>query len=172
VTDSESVADLYEQRFGRRLLAIPYGADLPDPGTTAALDDLGLEPGRYILFVGRLVPENNAHLLVQAYSELDTDWPLVIVGDAPYADDYIAALKDDADEGILFPGYVFGDGYAELVHNCGLMCAPTEVGGTHPVIVEAMAAGAPLVVSDHAPNLEVVGDAAGTFSLAPGRSPA
>ncbi len=166
VTDSESVADLYEQRFGRRLLAIPYGADLPDPGTTAALDELGLEPGRYILFVGRLVPENNAHLLVQAYSALDTDWPLVIVGDAPYAEDYIAALKADADEGVIFPGYVFGNGYAELVNNCGLMCAPTEVGGTHPVIIEAMAAGAPLVVSDHEPNLEVVGTGASTFSLA------
>ena len=166
VTDSESVADLYEQRFGRRLLAIPYGADLPDPGTTEALGELGLEAGKYILFVGRLVPENNAHLLVQAYGALDTDWPLVIVGDAPYADDYIAALKADAGDGVIFPGYVFGDGYAELVNNCGLMCAPTEVGGTHPVIVEAMAAGAPLVVSDHAPNLEVVGDAAATFSLA------
>lgn len=166
VTDSESVADLYEQRFGRRLLAIPYGADVPDPGTTQALDELGLIPGEYILFVGRLVPENNAHLLVQAYARLDTDWPLVIVGDAPYADDYIATLKADAGDRVLFPGYVFGDGYAELVHNCGLMCAPTEVGGTHPVIVEAMAAGAPLVVSDHLPNLEVVGDAAATFSLA------
>jgi glycosyltransferase involved in cell wall biosynthesis len=166
VTDSESVADLYEQRFGRRLLAIPYGADLPDPGTTEALDALGLEPGRYILFVGRLVPENNAHLLVDAYAKLDTDWPLVIVGDAPYADEYIAGLKAGAGDNVLFPGYVFGDGYAELVHNCGVMCAPTEVGGTHPVIVEAMAAGAALVVSDHPPNLEVVGDAAATFSLA------
>ena len=166
VTDSESVADLYEERFGRRLLAIPYGADLPDPGTTKALKDLGLAPGKYILFVGRLVPENNAHLLMEAYAKLDTDWPLVIVGDAPYADDYIAGLKAGAGNNVLFPGYVFGDGYAELVNNCGLMCAPTEVGGTHPVIVEAMAAGAPLVVSDHAPNLEVVGDAAATFSLA------
>ncbi len=166
VTDSESVADLYEQRFGRRLLAIPYGADLPDPGTTHALDELGLTPGEYILFVGRLVPENNAHLLVDAYAKLDTDWPLVIVGDAPYADDYIAGLKAGANDNVLFPGYVFGDGYAELVNNCGVMCAPTEVGGTHPVIIEAMAAGAPLVVSDHGPNLEVVGDAAATFSLA------
>ena len=166
VTDSESVADLYEQRFGRRLLAIPYGASLPDPGTTQALDELGLTPGEYILFVGRLVPENNAHLLVDAYAKLDTDWPLVIVGDAPYADDYIAGLKAGASENVLFPGYVFGDGYAELVNNCGVMCAPTEVGGTHPVIIEAMAAGAPLVVSDHGPNLEVVGDAAATFSLA------
>jgi glycosyltransferase involved in cell wall biosynthesis len=166
VTDSESVADLYEQRFGRRLLAIPYGANLPDPGTTQALDELGLTPGEYILFVGRLVPENNAHLLVDAYAKLDTDWPLVIVGDAPYADDYIAGLKAGASDNVLFPGYVFGDGYAELVNNCGVMCAPTEVGGTHPVIIEAMAAGAPLVVSDHAPNLEVVGDTAATFSLA------
>ena len=166
VTDSEAVADLYEARFGRRLLAIPYGADLPDPGTTEALDGLGLEPGKYILFVGRLVPENNAHLLVAAYAKLDTDWPLVIVGDAPYADDYIAALKAGAGENVLFPGYVFGDGYAELVNNCGVMCVPTEVGGTHPVIVEAMAAGAPLVVSDHPPNMEVVGNAAATFSLA------
>ncbi len=168
VTDSESVADLYEERFGRRLLAIPYGADLPDPGTTEALDELGLTPGEYILFVGRLVPENNAHLLADAYAKLDTDWPLVIVGDAPYADDYIAGLKAGADDRVLFPGYVFGDGYAELVNNCGVMCAPTEVGGTHPVIIEAMAAGAPLVVSDHGPNLEVVGDAAATFSLASG----
>jgi glycosyltransferase involved in cell wall biosynthesis len=166
VTDSESVADLYEERFGRRLLAIPYGADLPDPGTTATLDELGLTAGEYILFVGRLVPENNAHLLVQAYEKLDTDWPLVVVGDAPYADDYIADLRSHAGERILFPGYVFGDGYAELVHNCGLMCVPTEVGGTHPVIIEAMAAGAPLVVSDHQPNLEVVHDTAATFSLA------
>jgi glycosyltransferase involved in cell wall biosynthesis len=170
VTDSESVADLYEERFGRRLLAIPYGADLPDPGTTATLDELGLTPGEYILFVGRLVPENNAHLLVDAYGKLDTDWPLVIVGDAPYADDYIADLKARGGDRVLFPGYVFGNGYAELVNNCGLMCAPTEVGGTHPVIVEAMAAGTPLVVSDHAPNLEVVDGAAATFALSAGQT--
>jgi glycosyltransferase involved in cell wall biosynthesis len=69
---------------------------------------------------------------------------------------------------VRLPGYVFGDGYGELVHRCGVMCAPTEVGGTHPVIVEAMAAGAALVVSDHAPNLEVVGDAAASFPLAGG----
>ncbi len=166
VTDSESVADLYEQRFGRRILSIPYGASLPDPGTTAECERLGVEPDRFILFVGRLVPENNAHLLVEAHRLLAPDWPLVIVGDAPYADKYIADLKAKANGTIIFPGYVFGDGYAELVHRCGLMCAPTEVGGTHPVIIEAMAAGAPLIVSDHAPNIEVVGDTAATFPLA------
>lgn len=168
VTDSAEVARRYERRTGRRILAIPYGAELPDPGGTAWCERLGVEPGRFILFVGRLVPENNAHLLLEAHRLLDTDWPLVIVGDAPYADDYIAGLRAAAGPGVHLPGYVFGDGYAELVHRCGVMCAPTEVGGTHPVIVEGMAAGATMLVSDHAPNREVVGDAGATFPLADG----
>ena len=168
VTDSEAVADAYERRNGRRIAAIPYGAELPDPGDAGWCRQLGVEPGRFLLFVGRLVPENNAHLLVEAHRMLGTDWPLVVVGDAPYADDYIAGLKAAAGPGVIFPGYVFGDGYGELVHRCGVMCAPTEVGGTHPVIVEGMAAGAAMVVSDHGPNLEVVGDAAASFPLAGG----
>ena len=168
ITDSEAVAEEYERRYGRRLLAIPYGAELPDPGGTRWCERLGVEPGRFILFVGRLVPENNAHLLVEAHRMLGTDWPLVVVGDAPYAGDYIGRLKAAAGPGVRFPGYVFGEGYAELVHRCGIMCVPTKVGGTHPVIVEAMAAGACLVVSDHPPNVEVVGDAAATFRLGGG----
>jgi glycosyltransferase involved in cell wall biosynthesis len=168
VTDSAAVADAYERRHGRRIPWIAYGAEMPDPGDAGWCARLGVEPGRFVLFVGRLVPENNAHLLVAAHRALATDWPLVIVGDAPYADDYIAGLRASAGPDVRMPGYVFGDGYRELVHRCGVMCAPTEVGGTHPVIVEGMAAGAALLVSDHAPNREVVGDAAATFALAGG----
>jgi glycosyltransferase involved in cell wall biosynthesis len=168
VTDSEEVAKSYERRYGRRIEAIPYGAELPDPGGTAWCERLGVEPGRFVLFVGRLVPENNAHLLVEAHRHLDRDWPLVVVGDAPYAERYIADLKAAAGPDVRFPGYVFGDGYRELVHRCGVMCVPTEVGGTHPVIVEGMAAGACLVVSDRPPTVETVGDTAATFALAGG----
>lgn len=168
VTDSAAVAESYERRYGRRIPWIAYGAEVADPGDAGWCRRLGVEPGRFILFVGRLVPENNAHLLVEAHRLLGTDWPLVVVGDAPYAEDYIAGLKASADPGVIFPGYVFGDGYAELVRSCGVMCAPTEVGGTHPVIVEGMAAGAAMIVSDHGPNLEVVGDAAASFPLSGG----
>ena len=137
ITDSEAVADHMEARFGRRLMAIPYGADLPDPGDSGLCERLGVEPGRFILFVGRLVPENNAHLLVAAHSRLGrADWPLVVVGDAPYSKEYISGLKRAAGPEVRFPGYVFNPGYAELVHRAGVMCAPTEVGGTHPVVVD------------------------------------
>ena len=166
VTDSQEVAATFERRYGHRIDAIPYGATLPDPGGTEWCDRLSLQSGKFILFVGRLVPENNAHMLIEAHKILDREWPLVIVGDAPYADRYIAGLKASAGPNVHLPGYVFGDGYRELVHRCGVMCVPTEVGGTHPVIVEGMAAGACLLVSDHAPNVEVVADAAATFPLA------
>jgi glycosyltransferase involved in cell wall biosynthesis len=168
VTDSAAVARDYQSRHGRRIPAIPYGAELPDPGGDEWCRRLDVEPGRFVLFVGRLVPENNAHLLLEAHRRLAPGWPLVIVGDAPYADRYIAELRAAGGPQVRMPGYVFGDGYAELVHRCGVMCAPTEVGGTHPVIVEGMAAGATMLVSDHAPNLEVVGDAGATFPLAGG----
>jgi len=168
VTDSESVAEAFEGAYGRRIVAIPYGAEVTDPGSAGWCRRLDLEPGRFVLFVGRLVPENNAHLVVQAHRDSECDWPLVIVGDAPYAQEYIASLKEMAGPDVRFPGYVFGDGYGELIHRAGIMCAPTEVGGTHPVIIEALAAGAPLIVSDHPPNLEAVGDAADAFPLADG----
>jgi glycosyltransferase involved in cell wall biosynthesis len=123
------------------------------------LAQYGLEPRRYILFVGRLVPENNAHVLVEAFEGLDTDFKLVVVGDAPYSDEYHASLHATKDDRVVFTGYVFGDGYRELSRNAALFVAPTEVGSTHPVIVEAMAACNCVVVNDYEPNLETIADA-------------
>jgi glycosyltransferase involved in cell wall biosynthesis len=69
-----------------------------------------------------------------------------------------------ADPRVIFPGYIFGRGYWELQRHAYLFCAPTEVGGTHPVILEALVAGNCVLVNDHAPNVETVGDAGVTFS--------
>ena len=89
---------------------------------------------------------------------------LVVVGGAPYASEYITRVRRAADPRVVFPGYVFGPGYWELQRNAYLFCAPTEVGGTHPVILEALAAGNCVLVNDYRPNAETVGDAGVYFS--------
>jgi glycosyltransferase involved in cell wall biosynthesis len=89
---------------------------------------------------------------------------LVVVGGAPYASEYILRVQRGADPRVIFPGYVFGRGYWELQRNAYLFCAPTEVGGTHPVILEALVAGNCVLVNDYEPNSETVGDAGVYFS--------
>ncbi len=87
-----------------------------------------------------------------------------VVGGAPYASEYIRQVWRSADPRVVFPGYIFGRGYWELQRHAYLFCAPTEVGGTHPVILEAMVAGNCVLVNDHPPNAETVGDAGVYFS--------
>lgn len=161
VTDSHVVRDYYRRRFASEAPYIPYGSEVERVAPGETLAKFALEPNRYFLSVGRLVPENCAHHLVEAFRQLDTDLKCVIVGDAAYADDYIAALRDSAGEDarIVFTGYVFGKGYHELGSNAFLFVGASEVGGTHPALVEAMAFGNCVVVNNTPENLETIGDA-------------
>lgn len=161
VSDARVIADWYLESYGRRTELIPYGSEarvLP-PGAT--LERLGLRPHEYVLYVSRLEPENNADVVMDAYLAADLAWPLVVVGDAPYATTYKQALKRRAaaHPGILMTGYVFGDGYAELQSNSAVYVQATEVGGTHPALVEAMARGACIIANDVPEHREVLGDA-------------
>jgi glycosyltransferase involved in cell wall biosynthesis len=161
LTDSRVVQAYYRDRFSSEPPYIPYGSEveITPPGET--LNQFGLERRKYILFVGRLVPENCAHHLVEAFHELQTDLKCVIVGDAPYAKAYQAELHHLAkgDQRIIFTGYVFGKGYSELGSNAYIFVETSGVGGTHPALVEAMAFGNCVVVNDTPENLETVGNA-------------
>jgi glycosyltransferase involved in cell wall biosynthesis len=163
VTDSRRVQQYYLARYGARSDYIAYGAE---PGTAPPGPHLarhGLAPRRYVLFVGRLVPENCAHHLVDAFRDLATDMKCVIVGDAPYAEAYIRALRATTDPRVVFTGYVFGEGYRELLSSAYCFVETSEVGGTHPALLEAMAAGAAVVVNDTPENLETIGDAGQSY---------
>jgi glycosyltransferase involved in cell wall biosynthesis len=172
ITDSNVVADVFERRYGQRIGVIPYGVENPGHTGTGTLERLGLEDRNYLLFVGRLEPENNSHLLVEAFSRISAErargMKLAVVGGAPYADEYIRHVWRSADPRVVFPGYVFGQGYWELQQHAYAFVAPTEVGGTHPVILEAMVAGNCVLVNDHKPNVETVGDAGLYFDGAAG----
>ena len=159
LTDSRSVQSYYRDRFNSEPAYIPYGSDVEPLPPGRYLRQFDLEPGGYVLFVGRLVPENNVHHLLEAFRGLGTDKKCVIVGDAPYSEAYIARLKAMADEQVIFTGYLFDEGYRELSSHAYAFVETSGVGGTHPALMEAMRFGSCVVVNDTAENLEAIGDA-------------
>ena len=164
VTDAVEIQNYYLQKFGKKSTYIPYGAPENRVQSTKILDQYGLEPRRYILYVSRMEPENNAHLVVQAFEKVKTDMKLVMVGDAPYSTDYIRKLKSTQDKRIIFTGYVFGDGYRELQSNTYFYVQATEVGGTHPALLEGMGYGNCILANDVLEHREVVGEAGLMFT--------
>jgi glycosyltransferase involved in cell wall biosynthesis len=159
VTDARAIQDYYRQRYRKRTQFIPYGAETGKVATTAALTTLGLEPGRYFLYVSRMEPENHALQVRQAFERVRTDMKLALIGDAPYARDYIRQVRETGDARIVIPGAIYGQGYHELDSHCFAYIHATEVGGTHPALIEAMGRGALVLYRDTPENAEVAGDA-------------
>ncbi|MBE7158011.1 MAG: DUF1972 domain-containing protein [Rhodospirillales bacterium] len=159
ITDAQKIREYYFQRYGKDSTFIPYGAETGKIAGTEALRQLGVEPGRYVLYVSRLEPENNALLVRQAFEQVQTDFKLVIVGDAPYAAEYIRQVKATKDRRVVIPGAIYGSGYQQLQSHCHCYVQATEVGGTHPALIEAMGRGAMVLYLSTPENSEVTGDA-------------
>jgi glycosyltransferase involved in cell wall biosynthesis len=162
VADARSIADYYRERHGRELELIAYGADPQArvaPG--AALARLGLSPGDYFLVVTRLEPENNASLVARAWKDVSTKKRLVIVGDAPYERQEKLALGRLAarDPRIVLAGAVYGRRVRELFSNAFAYVQPSEVGGTHPALLQGMALSPVVVANDVPEHREVLADA-------------
>ena len=165
VTDAKVIQEYYLARHRAISTMIAYGAEVerrPDP----LVRRWRVEPNRYVLYVSRLEPENNAHLVIEAFKRVRTAHKLVIVGDAPYARDYINDLKARArrDKRIVFTGFVFGRDYRALQQNAYCYVHATEVGGTHPALLEAMGFGNCVLTLAAPENIEAIGDAGIAYS--------
>lgn len=159
VTDAGSVRDYYKRKFNQSSTLIPYGAPCTSLQSSEILSRIGVHKQQYVLYVSRLEPENNAHVVVQAFEQIQTDMKLVIVGDAPFSTQYIRTLRSTRDPRIIFTGYVFGKGYRELQSHAYVYVQATEVGGTHPALVEAMGHGNCVLANDVPEHREVLADA-------------
>jgi glycosyltransferase involved in cell wall biosynthesis len=163
VTDAATIQKYYLERFGKDSRFIPYGADTGKMSDVETVRALRLEPGKYVLYVSRLEPENNALLVRQAFERVKTDLKLAIIGDAPYATGYIQQVKDTKDPRIIIPGAVYGEGYHQLQSHSAVYVQATEVGGTHPALLEAMGRGALVLYLDTPEMAEAAGDVAIPF---------
>lgn len=161
VTDARVIQEYYKARYKTASTMIAYGADVERRRDQEAANRWGVEPDGYALYVSRLEPENNAHLVIEAFKRVETARKLLIVGDAPYAVDYKNSLRAlaEGDERIIFTGFVFGHDYRALQQNAYCYIHATEVGGTHPALIEAMGYGNCVLTLATPENREVVGEA-------------
>jgi glycosyltransferase involved in cell wall biosynthesis len=168
VSDSQAVLRYYRETYGADSFLVTYGMRDSTCDGEQWLERFGLTSREYVLFVGRLVPENNIHHLIKAFEHIRTDKKLVIVGDDPWEKEYVQALKSTQDPRVVFTGGLYGDGYEQLQKNAYLFVLPDEVGGTHPALVEAMGYGNCSLVNDTPSNVEVIGDAGFSYRGAEG----
>jgi glycosyltransferase involved in cell wall biosynthesis len=169
VTDARAIQTYYRERYDKETVFIPYGAETGSVPGTGIVEKLGLEPGRYFLYVSRMEPENHPLEVREAFERVDTPYKLALVGDAPYARDYIGRVRDTADPRIVMPGAIYGPGYHELGSHCFAYIHATEVGGTHPALIEAMGRGALVLYRNTPENAEVAGGVGIAFE--PGELP-
>ena len=166
VTDAQVIQDYYLVHHKAPSTMIAYGSEVERRPDRSAVRKWRVEPNRYVLYVSRLEPENNARLVIEAFKRVRTAYRLLIVGDAPYAEQYIKDLKARAkgDKRIIFTGFVFGQDYRALQQNAYCYVHATEVGGTHPALLEAMGYGNCVLTLATPENIEVVGDAGIPYS--------
>lgn len=174
IADAEVIARYYREEYAAETVTIPYGADFPAEDDSDVLRRHGLTAGNYILYVSRFEPENNPLEVVRAYETFTANRqpptgipPLVMLGKGLYAPDLVAELHRHAGDHVLFPGALYGADYRTLQRNALLYIQATEVGGTHPALIEAMASGGAVLAHATPENREVGGDAVGYFELRP-----
>jgi glycosyltransferase involved in cell wall biosynthesis len=157
IADAIGIRERYRTVYGKETVFVPYGANVGRDEGTETLKRFGLRPRNYLLFVGRLVPENALELVLQAYASLRTDMPLVVVGDAPYAETYKRRMRELAGPNVVFTGYAFGASYAQLSSHAYLYIQPSAIDGTRPALLDQLGFGNAVLVRGSKVNREVVG---------------
>lgn len=163
VTDAEEVRTYYHVRHDTDSVMVPYGADLVPRGQPLPTE-LGVEPDSYVLYVARWERENNPELVARAHARGAVDLALVMLGTAAYDDDLEREVRAAVATSAKLPGAVYGQSYVALQSNARCYVHATEVGGTHPALIEAMGAGNLCLVLDTPENREVAGPEAWYFA--------
>ncbi|MBU3020868.1 glycosyltransferase family 4 protein [Aestuariibacter sp. A3R04] len=157
----QSLTRSLRQRFtgkANRIVFVPNGAktDMNTEIPAEALPkDLGIQPGKYVLTVGRLVPEKGFHDLVDAHRKANTDLKLVVVGGADHEDDYSRSLEEQASENIIFAGRRQGAELIALYKFARVFVLPSYHEGLPIVALEAISAGTEVLLSDITPNTDI-----------------
>jgi glycosyltransferase involved in cell wall biosynthesis len=142
INDCFEMQKTYKELFNTESLVIAYGANPSSESDVSFIEKWNLEKDNYYLIVGRLIPDNNADLLIAGFVLSDSDRKLVILGEAPFKDPYEEKVKQIQDDRLVFTGYVNDpEDLKSLYHNCYAYLHGHEYGGTNPAMLKALGYG-------------------------------
>jgi len=157
ITDAEEMRHIYIKEFKTNSEVIAYGANVRHSMDSSLISNWNLVVNDYYLIVGRLIPDNNAVLIIEEFIRSNSTKKLVVVGDVPYNDAYAGHVKNIHDDRLLFTGYVTNQYIlAELYHNCFAYFHGHEYGGTNPTLLKALAYGCCVLALDTVFSKEVL----------------
>ncbi len=140
VTDADAMQALYQKEFRASSVVITYGAETSAGASLDLLKEWNLVEREYYLIVGRMIPDNNADIIIEGFMASNSQKKLVIVGDVPYKDAYANKIRSYQDPRLVFTGYVRSpETLASLYKYCYAYIHGHEFGGTNPTLLKAMA---------------------------------
>ena len=157
INDSNEMRKVYLNLFKKESVVIAYGATVRKSEDSSLIQQWLITPKEYYLVVGRMIPDNNADIIVKGFLASNSTKKMVVVGDVFYKDNYADALKALKDERLIFTGYVNDpDVLAALYHHCYVYVHGHEFGGTNPTMIKAMAYGCAILALNTVFNNEML----------------
>ena len=160
VTDAEAMRAYYLREFNKETTMIAYGARVESSERPELIDQYGVQRDGYYLIASRLIPENNADLIVEAFLASGSAKKLVIAGGANYDSPFHRKLRAIATDAVIFTGHIHDQQVIKELHcNCFAYLHGHSVGGTNPSLLKAMGYGNCILALDTVFNREVLADA-------------
>ena len=157
INDSNEMRKVYLNLFKKESVVIAYGATVRKSEDSSLIQQWHITPKEYYLVVGRMIPDNNADIIVKGFLASNSTKKMVVVGDVFYKDNYADALKALKDDRLIFTGYVNDpDVLAALYHHCYVYVHGHEFGGTNPTMIKAMAYGCAILALNTVFNKEML----------------
>ena len=159
VTDAHEMQRVYLEEFATPSVCIAYGANIQRSTNSEVLREYGLEPFQYYLIASRMVPENNADLIVHAFEGVRTERLLAVAGAANYRSEFVERLEHTKDRRVRFLGHVDNVEHIKELHcNAYAYIHGHSMGGTNPALLKALGYGNCVIALRTPFNTEVLED--------------
>ena len=159
VTDAYEMRRIYLEEFGTPSACIAYGANIESSRNPEVVREYGLEPFQYYLIASRMVPENNADVIIRAFEKMNTKRLLAVAGGVNYKSAFLERLKETKDPRVRFLGHVGNAEHVKELHcNAYAYLHGHSMGGTNPSLLKALGCGNCVVALRTPFNQEVMAE--------------